>query len=235
MQPLQKELKRHILSAVPTARLDSIRFRSVAFQKPTTKLPSDADDPQGALASEKKSRAHERARAATWRETKEDKEDMKDMKKFQTPAQKKKVAFIKGELHTEAASANAYLVFGYSPHRKPGSGLAPHVLDPTEAARLAVERCDGTIFHERTIRVDRVGKRNASGDSSSDPKRTLFVGNLDFASKEEDVRVFFEGVVATERGPPPEAEAEGQGAREASKRGAWVNRVRLVSFIIAAS
>jgi len=73
-------------------------------------------------------------------------------------------------------------------------------MDPYEAARLAVERCDGTSFMERLIRVDLVNKkalvREKEGPVESnvldtDPKLSVFVGNLDFASKEEDLRVFF--------------------------------------------
>lgn len=44
------------------------------------------------------------------------------------------------------------------------------------------------------------------------------VGNLDFAAKEEDLRVFFESLLTTERGPVPDA----------SEAKNWVTHVRLV-------
>lgn len=243
-------MKKHVLSSVPSAKIESIRFRSVAFQKPTTKLPNSDDespksssDPKAKELQEKKGRAHDRERAAHWRETKDAEDDAdvrKDEKKFLSTAEKKKVAFIRGELHPTADSANAYLVFA---HPRPGPLPTGQelVLDPHEAARLAVERCDATIFMERTIRVDRVGKKPlTAGDHSAgatvagDPKRTLFVGNLDFASKEEDLRAFFEGLVAAERGPPPipaeesEEDDPDQASAGTTRRSAWVRRVRII-------
>jgi nucleolar protein 12 len=107
-------------------------------------------------------------------------------------------------------------------------------MDPYEAAPLAAEKCDGTVFMERMIRVDTVGKAVQAGEKtqdkdgaiSGDPKLCVFVGNLDFGSKEEDLRVFFEGVVSGERGPPSEEAAREDAALK--KQVSWVTRVRIV-------
>jgi nucleolar protein 12 len=56
------------------------------------------------------------------------------------------------------------------------------------------------------------------------PKLSVFVGNLDFGCKEEDLRVFLEGVVSSERGPPGEDASEDGGKRLKT----WVTRVRIV-------
>jgi nucleolar protein 12 len=89
---------------------------------------------------------------------------------------------------------------------------------------------------DRLLRVDVVGKSSAGGPGV-DPKLTIFVGNLDFASKEEDLRVFFEGVVSTERGEPSplledmeseEDEEEGEKNQPVKKERTWVSRVRIV-------
>lgn len=101
-------------------------------------------------------------------------------------------------------------------------------MDPYEAARLAVEKCNGTVFMGRTIRVDSLGrpaddngKQSAlSSPFAGDPKSTVFVGNLDFASKEEDVRAFFESLLTAERGAPS------QEGSDVTTR--WVSRVRIV-------
>jgi nucleolar protein 12 len=188
-----------------------------------------------AAASDKHGRAHDRERAASWRDAHEDAAEKADEKKFLTPAQKKRVAIIKGELHAEAQSVHAYIVFA---HRLPHEGgaededsepAAASRMDPFEAAQVAVSRADGSVFMERTLRVDHVGKRGDGDADAGDPKRTVFVGNLDFASKEEDLRVFFEGLVAAERGPPPAADAEDPAEPSgASRRSAWVTRVRIV-------
>lgn len=84
---------------------------------------------------------------------------------------------------------------------------------------------------ENTIRVDHVrlpsavglssatnalGKRDAWLPSGTDPKCSLFVGGLDYAAKEEDVRAFFESLVVAERGAVPEGHSR------------WVTEVRIV-------
>jgi nucleolar protein 12 len=93
--------------------------------------------------------------------------------------------------------------------------VAP-ILDPYEAASKVLE-ANGSTFMERTIRVDSLrlpsavalqtatnalSKRDAWLPAGTDPKKSLFVGGLDYAAKEEDVRVFFEELVKKERGEP---------------------------------
>jgi nucleolar protein 12 len=78
---------------------------------------------------------------------------------------------------------------------------------------------------ERTLRVDVCARLpdavEADGTGpSGDPKLSIFLGNLDFGSRESDVREFFEGVVAGERGPAP--------ASEDGSVGRWVQGVRLI-------
>lgn len=122
-------------------------------------------------------------------------------------------------------------------------------MNPYEAAREAVKKADGTIFMDRSIRVDFVGKtrgvgaakggaeqeKEAAGEGTetpfgdADPKSTLFVGNLDLASKEEDLRVFFEGLMKAERGEPPAPENQENDDLGASKKPrTWVTRVRII-------
>src|SRR6201999_2424004 len=91
----------------------------------------------------------------------------------------------------------AYMVFAYSdPNR---SANVPGLLDPFLAAEQAVTECDNTVFMDRTICVDRVGSsvRNPGlpTTTAGDMKLTVFVGNLDFTAKEEDLRAFFEKLV----------------------------------------
>jgi len=127
---------------------------------------------------------------------------------------------------------NAYVVFAHPlpkemVNRSEKAPLMPDVMDPYEAARCAVETCDGTIFEGKTIRVDRLrkgGAGDASVDGLGDPKLSIFVGNLDFASKEEDLRAFFETLVTNERGTRLQ-DSEG-GEKTPSSR--WVTRVRIV-------
>jgi nucleolar protein 12 len=139
---------------------------------------------------------------------------------------KRKVAFIKkevsipldksaqanGQFHSEMDSCNAYIVFAY-PHPDRPTNVAP-VMNPFEAA-TAVLAANGSTFMSRTIRVDKLrlpsaialesatsalSKRDAWLPSNTDPKKSLFVGGLDYAAKEEDVRVLFEELVKSERG-----------------------------------
>jgi len=196
-QPYQKALKRHLLAlcATPTSdgpdpKIESIRFRSVAFKIPTTKPLTDSDKPSGRLSE--------------YRQKKNDGDPDKGdpAKTYLTPAQKKKIAFIKGELHEEAGSINCYVVFAH-PH--PAHQNQP-VMNPFEAAKLLVAHGDGSTFMDRTLRVDFVrspDERDAAVHGF-DPHVTIFVGNLDFAAHEEDLHAYFESVVAAEQGPPPD-------------------------------
>ncbi|RXW16531.1 hypothetical protein EST38_g9328 [Candolleomyces aberdarensis] len=255
-RPLQKQLQRHILSFVPSAKIESIRFRSVPFQNPTSKLPGSDDEDSApsktkrpASQPSEKPTNHSTNRAQSWRTTsKDDDEDAvkKDEKSYLTPHQKKKIAFINQQFHSTADTVNCYIVFAHSvPTQHQGKNVPPPppVMDPYEAARIAVEKGNNTVFMERVVRVDRVGltSKKASGgvvaegvdgevgaQGDADPKYTIFVGNLDFASKEEDVRVFFEGLVVKEKGAPPVAEDGMDVDGESKKASSWVVRVRIV-------
>ena len=71
MQPAQKQFKRHILSFVPSAKIESVRYRSVAFKKPTAELPDDSRKTSHANKPSKP-REHDRDRAAAWRANEKD-------------------------------------------------------------------------------------------------------------------------------------------------------------------
>lgn len=213
------------------AKIESTRFRSIAFQTPTSKLPEANDEAK----KNKQPRQHDRDRASSWRDAQVTDESKTDEKKFLTPSQKKKIAFINRDIHSDADSVHAYIVFAYPPlpHSRPANlPPPPAVMDPFEAARLAIEKCNGTIFLDHMLRVDAVVKMpmtKSLSDSTllnpttGDPKLTIFVGNLDFASKEEDLRVFFERIVTTERGPP-----DVEGSEDGDTRKCWVTRVRMI-------
>ncbi len=175
-------------------------------------------------------------RAAEWRDKQKtkgtDEDEVKeDEKKYMTPGQKRRLAFIKGELHDSAARVNAYVVFAHPIPSDLRPSNVPHkdVMDPFEAAKTAVLTCNGTAFEGHTIHVDYVGKRTQQPTADepdmvqADPKRSIFVGNLDFAAAEEDLRAFFEATMCTERGSAPEVNDE---SSELSKT--WVENVRIV-------
>lgn len=233
-RPLQKRLRQHVLASVPTAKIESMRFRSIPFQIPTSNLSLSQD----ASGDKKKAKArqHDRDRAASWREANPNDDDTSktDAKKFLTPSQKKKIAFINDHIHSSADSVHAYVVFAYpKPAELRPANLPPlpPVMDPFEAARLAVEKCDGTIFMDRMLKVDSAGHSDSSPNAATattklaigDPKLTVFVGNLDFASKEDDLRIFFETLIHAERGPPPQDLGS-----DGTKHGTWVTRVRMI-------
>ncbi|KAI0667613.1 hypothetical protein C8Q78DRAFT_993946 [Trametes maxima] len=241
-RPTQKQLKRHVLSFVPSAKIESVRFRSVAFKKPTAELPTDDD------GKPKKTRAHDRDRTAAWRADQGGDGDgeAEPKKSFLTPKEKKRIAFIKQEIHESVDAVNAYIVFAHpTPIENRPANLPPPapVMDPYEAAAECARACDGSVFLGRTLRVDVVKKPAAGtgatrGTMTGDPKATVFVGNLDFASKEEDLRAYFESVVRAEKGEPGErAEDESSGSEEdeeseerpgAQRPRTWVKRVRIV-------
>jgi nucleolar protein 12 len=115
-------------------------------------------------------------------------------------------------------------------------------MDPYEAAEEAVKKADGSLFHERLIRVDFVRKArdtlrgvDQEGDGvkrerafqDANPKMTIFVGNLDLGSQEDDLRAFFESLMKTERGEPPVHEDKDQSG-ETKKPRTWVTQVRII-------
>ncbi|TCD70865.1 hypothetical protein EIP91_001173 [Steccherinum ochraceum] len=244
---LLKQLKKHILSFVPSARIESVRLRSVGFQKPTASS-TDVEAKGKQKEAEAEGRQHDRERAATWRarqlgDDAADEAAAVPEKKFLSTSEKKRVAFIKSEIHSGVDSVNAYVVFAHPPPVDPSrpTNLPPPapVMDPYEAAKLAIAKCDGSTFQERTIRVDAVRKdasevATKGGELSGDPKLTVFVGSLDFASKEEDLRAFFEGLMVAERGSPSEQaededeDEEEEGGAPKTKAAAWVKRVRII-------
>ncbi|KAJ3859457.1 hypothetical protein EV359DRAFT_50814 [Lentinula novae-zelandiae] len=234
-----------------TPKIESTRFRSVPFAVPTSRLEKEGDQSStnnGNPKSSTKSRQHDIERTKSWKKSSGDKDEedvVKGEKQFLTPAQKKKVAFINQEIHASGSSVNAYIVFAHPtpvsasdevPKRKSNLPPLPDVMNPYDAARLAKEYCDGSEFMERTLRVDVVAHttdlsvaeagRVLRTSSDVDPKRCVFVGNLDFESKEEDVRAYFEGIISAEKGPRPGEGTEEKDAKARSE--GWVIRVRII-------
>ncbi|KAF8624390.1 hypothetical protein AX15_005876 [Amanita polypyramis BW_CC] len=240
-RPLQKQLRRHLLSVVSTAKIESVRFRSLPFQNPTTNLSASSETPQN--SHDKEGRERDRARAAAWRHRDDNgATERKEEKKFLTPSQKKKVAFINHEFHPTADTVHAYVVFAHpmpislhstSPSASPSPKPRQEVMDPYEAAQIVARQCDGTLFMDRLIHTD-VVRKSSTGESAAEPKLTVFVGNLDFATKEEDLRVFFESMLSNERGGSPpkpedkEKEKEENAENKVKKARTWVTHVRIV-------
>nr|GAT51474.1 predicted protein [Mycena chlorophos] len=225
---LKKQLSRHILSFLPSSssssgklKIESIRFRSAAFQKPSSGPAGNDKHTKATPTANATASEHSKSRAAKWRD---DKEGDK-AKEYLTPAQKKKVMFIKGEFHTEGRGVNAYVVLAHPhPHPSEDGGDEPGPPSPYDAALEIARAANQSTFLDVVIRVDVCGGKSSDADdvlamgATGDPKLSLFVGNLEFGSQERDVMEFFEGVVAAERGPAPEESTSGR----------WVQSVRLI-------
>ncbi|TFK61546.1 hypothetical protein BDN72DRAFT_849568 [Pluteus cervinus] len=129
----------------------------------------------------------------------------------------------------------------------PGETSEQRDLRTIFVGNLSIEVAQNRMFGERMIRVDvalqgtaRAKHKSSLGDvgmGGADPKFSVFVGNLDFESREEDLRVYFEGVIAAERGPPEDAMERDDGDEDAEndqmetklkKPKPWVTRVRIV-------
>ncbi|KAI7825888.1 hypothetical protein BX661DRAFT_184351 [Kickxella alabastrina] len=80
----------------------------------------------------------------------------------------RKVAFIQGKFHSARQSCNAYVEY-----------------TSEESATKALE-LNGTVFQEKHLRIDL-----ASNAKAHDSKRSIFVGNLDFAAQEEELWTHF--------------------------------------------
>lgn len=213
----------------------------MAFKNPTTKI-EDMENDQKTKAVQQSKR---QKRAADWRDqhelegqkgSKRDEadavEDKKGDKQYLTTAEKRRLSAIRGEVHHEmVATTNAYVVFAYGklPSESENAAVTKkQVMDPFLAAQEASSELNGTIFAEHAIRSDRVGQSQSTDSSSTtEPRLSIFVGNLDFSSSEDALRAFFEKVIQEERGPRSKV-GSSEGANSGLKADGWVARVRVV-------
>ncbi|PWN91702.1 hypothetical protein FA10DRAFT_73215 [Acaromyces ingoldii] len=234
-----KALKRHLVACSPypfITIVKAVRLRSIPFSKPTDDY--QADDPESAERGQKR-----RDRARAWKETEggtvKDQEAGSKGKVFLNAKQKRKVAYIQGEVNEKADALNAYVTIDLAGQRRLDAYAQRYnadvskLTDKTLAALLAFTS-NNTLFRGRHIRCDLVRSletsailsagldqvrtpngsllgqsmgTNAAAMDINMRRRTIFVGNVDFEAKEEEVREFFEALVRRERGMPPEVKA----------------------------
>jgi nucleolar protein 12 len=245
-QSLKKALVRHVLqnpalsdslpSSCPLSllKLDSIRFRSLAFAskvfgRKAHAAPGVVDVEEGSGLAGSGGRGRKRARE--WREADGSdergvkggfhaKEKPKPVEEVRagplSDAQKRRVAFIRGELNEGKKACNAYLVLE----------ALPENVDVREVIQAIVAAANNSLFEGVTIHADLVRPRSAAAIlaaaqmaakpnpnltevprnaethhvSAHEAKRTLFIGGLDFAESEESVRSATEAVLVRERG-----------------------------------
>lgn len=146
-----------------------------------------------------------------------------------TDAQKRKVALIRGELNDGKKACNAYLVIA----------ALPESLDARAVVRAVVEAANNSVFEGFTIHADYVRPRSAAAllaaaqmaakpnenltdvprnsdgfqVAPADARRTVFIGGLDFAESEENVRAAVEACLVRERGELPADERYVQNVR----------------------
>lgn len=238
-----KALKRHLVACSPypfITLVKSVRLRSIPFSKPTDDY--QAEDAETAERSQKR-----RDRARAWKETdggmlKEGDEaatGSKTGKVFLNARQKRKVAYIQGEVNEKADAVHAYVTITLAGEKrleafaKRNNTDVSTLTNQTLAALLAYTS-NNTLFLGRHIKCDlarslqtsdilasgldqiktpsglllgqSIGTNAATMDINT-RRRTIFVGNVDFEAKEEEVREFFEALVRRERGMPPEVKA----------------------------
>ncbi|GAA5970865.1 hypothetical protein JCM11641_004486 [Rhodosporidiobolus odoratus] len=236
---MKKALVRHVLqnpalslpSSCPPLKLDSIRFRSLAFASKVFGRKETAGRGDGEEGSPEAG-GRGRKRAREWREAegsdergvkggfkaREEKPRQETRAGALTDAQKRRVAFIRGELNEGKKACNAYLVIE----------SLPEEVDIRTVINALVATANNSSFHGMTLHADVVRPRsaaallaaaqmaarpntdlidvpkNAAGDqhqvSATEARRTVFIGGLDFAENEENVRSATEAVLVRERG-----------------------------------
>lgn len=247
---VRKELQRHIVRVSPypsCTEVVSLRFRSVSFRVPTSDMSGVSP---GSAVGDKR-----RERARKFRELKGISE--KEAPPPLTSEQKRKIAYINLDLNERADSVNAYVRLGdpslVHKHKQASNALEEKLTGPILTTLLA-RALDNTLFHERHLRADVVQSLDMHeivdaeldkvmlpdgtplshrSASTIDPKRTIFVGNLDFEAHEEEVRGLFEKLMREERGPPPEVTShavrlDGTPVHTEPLPGEWVQSVRIV-------
>ncbi|GAA6022370.1 hypothetical protein JCM11491_003238 [Sporobolomyces phaffii] len=238
----KKALVRHVLQSpalladlpanCPPLKLDSIRFRSIAFASKVFGRKANATGGEGE-GNPGEAGGRGRKRAKEWRENEgsdqrgvrggfhareEEPKPSTSKSGALTDAQKRRVALIRGELNEHKATCNSYLVIQDLPAE----------VDTSDVVRLLVEHTNNSVFDGFTLRADHVRPRSAaavlaaaqmaakpntnlidvpkSADAAAyqitatEARRTLFVGGLDFAETEENVRKATEAVLVRERG-----------------------------------
>ncbi|GAA5836127.1 hypothetical protein JCM3766R1_001972 [Sporobolomyces carnicolor] len=241
----KKALVRHVLqnpallaalpANCPPLKLDSIRFRSIAFASKVFGRKANAAGGEGE-GNSADAGGRGRKRAKEWRENEgsdqrgvrggykareEEPQPSTSKSGALTDAQKRRVAFIRGELNEHKAACNSYLVI--QDFATPVEGV-----EMSEVIQLLVENTNNSVFDGFTLRADHVRPRSAaavlaaaqmaakpnpnlidvpkSADAAMyqitavEARRTLFVGGLDFAETEENVRKATEAVLVRERG-----------------------------------
>lgn len=247
---VRKELQRHIVRMSPypsCTEVVSLRFRSVSFRVPTSDMSGVSSGP---AVGDKR-----RERARKFRELKGISE--KEAPSPLTSEQKRKIAYINLDLNERADSVNAYVRIGdpslVHKHKHASNAPEEKLTGPILTTLLA-RALDNTLFHERHLRADVVQSLDMHeivdaeldkvilpdgtplshrSASTIDPKRTIFVGNLDFEAHEEEVRALFEKLMCEERGPPPEVTSravrlDGTPVHTEPLPGEWVQSVRIV-------
>ncbi|KAE8205744.1 hypothetical protein A4X06_0g1274 [Tilletia controversa] len=267
---LQKALHRHIQSFSPVPgllKVMTVRFRSVPFSVPTDSMDTEGT---GAKKLNERTQAYKEASRLL-----DNEEGRAQGKVFLNANQKRKVAYITQELNSKAAAVNAYVTVQHPDPKVVRETFGDAAVEsgavtaPVLAALLAV--ClNGSTFEGRHLRADVVtpmepsdvvtaglDKLKSPVDGSllvvgnlhtsrgTNSKATVFVGNLDFETEEEELRGFFEKMVREERGRPPASQqikivpassssskSDGGallfGAVTSEQEGEWVQDVRLV-------
>ncbi|KAL8292608.1 hypothetical protein RQP46_001220 [Phenoliferia psychrophenolica] len=239
----------------PPLKADSIRFRSLAFASTVFGRKAVVDPNADPSEPPVEPGGRGRKRAKNWRDTEAEGADERGVKggfrgrkedadapvaekanKRQplTDGQKRRVAFIRGEINEGKKVCNAYLVLAPLP-----ASFATFAMADVLAA--VVLDANGSTFEGMTLRADAVRPRSSAStvaaaklaskpskaDSLAPPntgpsytvppaeaRRTLFMGGLDFAESEENVRAATEAILVKERGPSGEK--------------GWVEGVRIV-------
>lgn len=109
-----RRLQAHLVTFAPSAKIESVRFRSVPFAAPTAEMPVDETNPEAKEKEEARRAKREKERIAAWKASQEEKglapdkgkkkrdeeEEKADeaAKVFMMPKEKRKVAFIKKEV-----------------------------------------------------------------------------------------------------------------------------------------
>ncbi|KAI5476204.1 hypothetical protein MNV49_007966 [Pseudohyphozyma bogoriensis] len=254
---MKKSLIRHVLQSpallellpptCPPLKATSIRFRSLAFASTIFARKAEPVVADDGTVTEAGGRGRKRARE--WRNDESTDErgvrgGFREKEKAApakpsgsgalTDGQKRRVAFIKGDMNEHKKVCNAYLVVDPLP-------ASFTELSLKDVCDLIISTTNGTTFEGFTLRADSVRPRSAAAAlaaaqlaakptekevlaqatatpnyqvPAAEARRTMFMGGLDFAETEENVRAATEKVLERERG-------------KAGEKG-WVEGVRLI-------
>ncbi|WFD30526.1 Nucleolar protein 12 [Malassezia sp. CBS 17886] len=259
---MRKELIRHVESLSPYPEctcIVALRFRSLALRTPAGESTPPPDSARADTASSRrKERAHKFRELQGADAGEKTQAPLTGAQKRKVAYINKDINERAEAVHAYVRIGDPRLVYALREQQARQAERSVPRFDERVSggvlAALLATAVDNSVLGGRHLRADlitplapheviaagldrlpeaRAARIGGSSLSAADPRRTVFVGNLDFETGEEELRALFEKLLQEERGRPPSSRTtalrlDGTVVAGAERPGAWVQSVRIV-------